>query len=135
MTPDALTPDALQERLAALPPDAPLVFRTAQGEIRGGYHVTELKLAEINSIDCAARQSRWRELTLQLLDGAGGAHMPARKLQGILAQSARHLDGVGHTPMRVEFAHDNSGMRIHQLAPPRFEAGRVVIDLVEARPA
>lgn len=128
-----MTPDALLAMLSTSPPDAPLVFRTDKGEIRGGYHITELKLADIRSIDCGARRSSWRELSLQLLDGDGGDHMSVDRFRRILRQSAEHVDGLGATPMHVEFANDNIGMRLYQLAEPRRSGERVMLDLVETR--
>lgn len=126
-----MTPETLLKQLASVPAAAPLIFKTAQGEIRGGYHVTELKLADVNSIDCGARRSSWRELALQLLDGDGGAHMSVEKFQNILVQSAKHVAGLAETPMHVEFAHDNIGMRIYQLTDPVRDGDSVILRLVE----
>ena len=128
-----MTPASLLEHLATLPAEMPLVFKTDEGEIRGGYHVTEFKLADIRSIDCGARQSSWRELSLQLLDGNGGAYMSAGKFRGILSKSTNAVAGLGQTPMQVEFAHANTGMRIYQIAEPRIDSNRVVIPLSENR--
>lgn len=128
-----LTPSAVLAALSPAEPSAPLIFRTAKGEIFGGYHVTELKLADIRSIDCLARQSQWREATLQLLDGRGGDPMTVGRFRRILEQSARGLDGLSEAPLQVEFAHGNDGVRLYSMQVPALEAERVVIDLADLR--
>lgn len=128
-----MTPDDLLALTRALPGDAPLEFTTEGGTIGPGYHVTELKMAQIVSVDCGARKSAWTEATLQLLDGEGGAHMTVGKFSKILAQSARHLDGLGSSPLRVEFAHGNVGMQIFEPTEPKLEDGIVTLGLRPVR--
>lgn len=77
----------LRDLLAVMseqPPETPVVFKTGDGPIGAGYHVTELRLADIVGIDCGGQTSRWSETTLQLLDGQGESHMPVGKFVGIL---------------------------------------------------
>lgn len=128
----------LNDVIAALsdaPDTSPLVFTTAEGEVGAGYHVTELKLAQITGIDCAARVSKWTEASLQLLDGApldseeGRAHMPLGKFLGILRQSEWKVPGLGDAPLKVEFAHGNEGLRTFELGKPEITDDRVVIRL------
>lgn len=128
-----MTPNQLLESLNAFPVDAPLVFRTEVGPIGDGYHVTELKHAQITSIDCGARVAEWSEAALQLLDGRGGGHMAVGKFAGIVRQSIRRVKALAECPMHVEFAHGNSGLRIYQLSGPRLEEGAVAFHLAEGR--
>lgn len=129
-----MTPETLLARLERLPADAPLVFETDDGPALGGYHVTELKHARISSIDCGARQAQWDEAVLQLLDGGGGEHMMVGKFTAILAQSIRHVPGLGPAAMSVEFAHANRGLRVFRPDAPQLEDQAVVVRLAEARP-
>ena len=124
-----MTLDDLLAATSALPADAPLVFTTEQGPIGAGYHVTELKLAVIRSIDCGGRKDAWTEATLQLLDGAGRSHMQTGKFVGILEQSLRSVEGLGQSPLRVEFSHGNRGLSLFELAPPVQEDGQVMMRL------
>lgn len=117
------------QTLANKPMDAPVVFVTKQGEIGGGYHVTELKLAKITGIDCAARQAEWAEASVQLLDGGGGAHMAVGKLSKILAQSKAHVKGLGEAELHFEFAHSNAGLQQYRMKTPAMVGGRVEIRL------
>ena len=127
-----MTPERLLTHLSALPAEAPVIFESGAGPIGGGYHVTELKLALVTGIDCGARLAEWTEATLQLLDGPGEAPMTAGKLSAILAQSIGKVAGLGAAPLRVEFAHGNSGLRIWEIGTPEMAAGRVRIGLSEA---
>jgi len=124
-----MTPETLRTALDELPAEAPLLFLTDEGEITGGYHVTELKLAHVTAIDCGARRSDWAEATLQLLDGHGGAHMTVGKFNVILAQSIRHVDGLGDAPLRVEFAHGNTDLRLLEIGAPVRRGQKVTIPL------
>lgn len=128
-----MTPQLLLETLEALPADLPLVFQTEEGEIGKGYHVTELKLAQISSIDCGGRLASWTEAALQLLDGRGGGHMNVGKFAAILGQSVSRVKGLATSPLHVEFAHGNRGMRIYSLSTPLVREGFVSVGLGETR--
>ena len=123
--------DTLLQTLQTAPPDAPVVFTTASGEIGGGYHVTELKHASITGIDCGARISEWTEVSMQLLDGDQGEHMPAGKLTGILAQSQKHIPGLSDADLLIEFEHRNDGLRRFSAEAPELREGRVYIRMEE----
>lgn len=109
-----MTPKDLLDALATMPPDAPLVFQTEAGPIQGGYHVTEWRQNRIDSIDCGARMASWTEAILQLLDGSGGRHMTVGRFVTILGQSIRHIDGLADSPIQVEFAPGNAGLRLYR---------------------
>lgn len=128
-----MTPLSLLDGLKKLPADLPLVFETGDGAIGAGYHVTEFKLAAVDSIDCGGRLASWTEAALQLLDGDGGTHMKVGKFNTILAQSIASLNGLGESPLQVEFAHENRGMRIYDLSPPELGEGAVAIRLSDVR--
>ena len=122
----------LLELLAAIenaPDDLPLVFETDRGPIGAGYHLTELKLARIESIDCGATIERWRETTLQLLDGVGEDHMPIGTFRKILDQSMQQIDGLGSSPLRIEFAHGNAGMQIYEPEAPEISRSKVALHM------
>lgn len=119
----------LIEAIRTLPQDVPLVFSTPDGLIGTGYHVTELKLAHINSVDCAVNLDAWTEATLQLLDGHGTTHISVGKFANILDQSTHKVEGLGNSPLRVEFAHGNGGIQIFEPAVPVFTDGTAQIKL------
>jgi Family of unknown function (DUF6428) len=128
-----MTLDDLLASMQPLPADLPLVFMTEDGPVGAGYHVTELKLANLVSIDCGARTSAWSESVLQLLDGQGRGHMPVGKFLGILKQSLRKVDGLGAAPAFVEFGHRNAGMQIFRLSKPELDGNAVTLRLEPVR--
>ena len=123
----------LQSELENVPTDLPLVFVTGEGPIGAGYHVTELKLADIVSIDCGAQTERWSEATLQLLDGHGDADMPVGKFRAIVGQSMASVEGLGVSPLHVEFAHGNAGLQIFEIAEAVISDDNIALSLVPLR--
>src|SRR2546421_11326825 len=48
-------------------PDKELVFVNADGDaIHGGYHLTEIKAAKFDTVDCGGQKNRWEETIMQL---------------------------------------------------------------------
>ena len=44
-----------------------LVFTNSDGAmVHGGYHLTELKAASFDTVDCGAQKNRWNETIVQL---------------------------------------------------------------------
>lgn len=114
-------------------PQAPLVFATPDAEIGGGYHVTELKVLNITSIDCAGRTSEWREAAVQLLDGRVGEHMKVGKFVGILENSLRKVQGLGDAPAHVEFSPNNEGLQRYEIKFGAPSKDQVLIRLATAQ--
>ncbi len=129
MQPAPATLAQLQARLESTPADFGVVFRSGGREIGGGYHVTELKHASLDSIDCGGRMHRWSEAHLQLLDAPGDRHMRAGKLAGILRKSLEGIPALRDVPMHVEFAPQNRGIGRHRIAGIGTDASRLFIDL------
>lgn len=129
MKPTPATLAQLQARLESTPADFGVVFRCDRREIGGGYHVTELKHASLDSIDCGGRMHRWREAHLQLLDAPGDRHMRAGKLAGILRKSLEGIPALRDVPMQVEFAPQNRGIGRHRIAGIDADESRLFIDL------
>lgn len=102
-------------------PDLPLVFTTNDGEIGGGYHVTELKRAQIQSVDCGGRLSDWIETNLQLLDGTDRDHMKVGKFINIANRSISAVDGLSEGPLSFEYSPSNIGLR-------RYHASQIIVN-------
>ena len=128
-----MTLDDLLAGLSAVPAEAYLVFQSETGEIGGRYHVTEFKVANVTSIDCAARQDRWVEAFMQLLDGPAGDPMQVDKFIRIATQSRRAMPDLGSAPLRIEFAPKNAGLRLYHLDAPVVDDRRVTVHLREDR--
>jgi len=71
--------------------DLPLIFVYGGKAIAAGYHVTEVKAAQLSSLDCGANPESWNETIIQLWDieSDGATHMKVAKFLGILSQVER----------------------------------------------
>jgi hypothetical protein len=71
----------------------PLVFVYGGRTISAGYHVTEIKAAQLSSLDCGANPENWSETIIQLWDieSDGATHMKVSKFLGILSQVERRV--------------------------------------------
>lgn len=114
-------------------PEKSLIFATKEGEIRPGYHVTELRHSVSTGIDCGGHIERWQDAKLQLLDGQGGTHMSVGKFKKIVERSLAALPELKDVPLRVEFGHNNAKLTLMSLSAPEDARGNVLIRLGEAR--
>lgn len=124
----------LQDFLDALhdmPAEAPLIFTTTEGAIGAGYHITELKSLDINSIDCGGATSSWREVQIQLLDGQSGVPLSAGKSAKILEHSLKAVPTLAQGELSFEFAPGNHGLRRYIPATPIWSEGQVRMHLSE----
>jgi hypothetical protein len=55
-----------------------LEFTVSGRRISGSYHITEIKSARIESVDCGGTQNRWNEVVFQLLEP--GQDDPTRRM-------------------------------------------------------
>lgn len=128
-----MTLNDILQIIEAVSPDAPVIFTTEQGEIGGGYHITELKLASVNSIDCGGRLSNWTEASVELLDGTGETHLTAGKWQMILSQSVKKIAGLGDADLHIEFGIQNIELRKYKVTAPEISNGRLEFHLGDQR--
>ncbi len=84
--------------------------------INPGYHITEIKQAFVQSIDCGKNSAveNWEEMTIQLLDGAKissrgstAAHMPASKFSKIVDKARQLLSVKEATLLFFEYTPGN----------------------------
>lgn len=129
MTAPAATLDALLIPLTEAPAEARVQFRTPQGEIGAGAHLTELKLAQVSSIDCGGRLSDWTEAQLQLLDSQTGTPLTAGKIADILHRSAQALPGLLTAALSIEAAPGNHGLRRYRIGSVQATGAQIVVDL------
>lgn len=120
-------------------PDDPVRFLAGGASIGGGYHVTELRRARIDAIDCGLGRAAWEEAQLQILDGRGGASMTGRTLAGILRRSAEALDLPRDAAFRIEAKPGGGALRRYRLDRIEARGGETVVSLAamgaECRPA
>lgn len=125
-----MTLDEFLIALSQLPSDAPLIFELGQTRIGSGYHITELRLARVEAIDCAAQRANWSSATLQLLDGQDGAYMAVGKAARIIAQSVSAIPGLGAVEAQIEFSPGNRGLGIYGLDMPELQGDTAIARLL-----
>ena len=94
--------------------DAPakqLVFTNSDGAIiHGGYHLTELKAASFETVDCGAQRNRWKETIVQLWtpeEQENGKFMTAAKFLSIYDKVAPLISLDQAAEIRVEYGDGN----------------------------
>ena len=92
-------------------PAKQLVFTNSDGTtIHGGYHLTELKAASFDTVDCGAQKNRWNETIVQLWvpeDEENGEFMTAAKFLSIYDKVARLIPLDSTAEIRFEYSDDN----------------------------
>jgi hypothetical protein len=107
-------------------PALPLKFYFDGVAINPGYHVTEVRHATINSLDCgrSLETERWEDVTIQLLDGSAQStegHMSSAKFAGIVSTATKALAVDDAHFLYFEFAPDNGPIR--KLSVESIETG------------
>jgi hypothetical protein len=124
--------------LAALDAHAemPLVFSYDGTDIRGGYHITEVKAGQFSALDCGANPGSWSEIFVQLWDihEDDRTHMLAGKFASIVRKVSEHLSLDGSAKLTFEVSDGERPMQLHKAASPVFMDGILHVDL-GARPA
>ena len=97
-------------RLRKAPAKA-LVFTKSDGAtIHGGYHLTELKAASFDTVDCGAQKNQWNETIVQLWvpeEQENGEFMTAAKFLSIYDKVARLISLDVTAEIRFEYGDEN----------------------------
>ena len=103
-----------QEFIAALrtTPDNQLIFENETGDtVRAGYHLTEIKAAHFDTVDCGGQTNRWDETIVQLWVPAGAddddGYMTAGKFLRIFDKVTAMIPLQLETEIRVEYGDEN----------------------------
>ena len=92
-------------------PTKRLVFANFDGAIiHGGYHLTELKAASFDTVDCGAQKNQWNETIVQLWvpeEQENGEFMTAAKFLSIYDKVARLIALDATAEIRFEYGDEN----------------------------
>jgi uncharacterized protein DUF6428 len=92
-------------------PTKALVFINSDGTtIHGGYHLTELKAASFDTVDCGAQKNQWNETIVQLWvpeEQENGEFMTAAKFLSIYDEVARLISLDLTAEIRFEYGDEN----------------------------
>ena len=124
-----MTLDELSTAIAAAPGETVLRFDFGTEVLGPGYHLTELRHAELSSIDCGYHQETRREAVMQLMLG-GRATLTLEKLSGILTAAAI----PGDAKIVVEAAPDNASLRLYDVPDLAEQSGDLTLTLAPKRP-
>jgi len=103
-----------QEFIAALrkTPDHQLLFENEAGDsVHAGYHLTEIKAAHFDTVDCGGQTNRWDETIVQLWVPAGAddddGYMTAGKFLRIFDRVTAMIPLNREAEVRVEYGDEN----------------------------
>ena len=109
-----------------------LIFRLGEVTIHPSYHVTEIKHAVINSMDCGQGTDQWDEIIVQLLDGSAhlkGKHMSCAKFIGIVGTALDSLTSNENSETYIEFAPNNEALRKLAIESIEQTENEVIVNL------
>ena len=111
---------------------SPVIFTLDNYTIAPDYHITEIKMAQVNALDCSAASDQWNELVIQLLDGnaaSSNAFMQASKFLGILNKATKDKLADTNPTLYFEFAPDNKALTKSSIERIDIIDGNIVIAL------
>jgi Family of unknown function (DUF6428) len=89
----------------------PLVFVNVDGEtIHPGYHLTEIKVAELATVDCGGEKNHWKETIMQLWvpeNERSEEFMTAGKFLSVYQKVGRMIDVDPAAEVRFEYGDEN----------------------------
>jgi hypothetical protein len=119
-------------RLRTLPNNQ-LIFADRDGHtVHTGYHLTELKAASFETVDCGGQTNRWQETIVQLWvpPHAGGEYMTAAKFLKIFEKVRGMIPLNLDTEVRIEYGDENfvpSAYRVRSVTRNR-DTTRVLVE-------
>lgn len=95
----------LSELNALSDKETSLIFDYGNKRVKPGYHVTEVKAASIQTMDCGGQGNAWHETTLQLWspDNSSESHMSVEKFLSIYNKVSSSIAVEETAEMRVEY--------------------------------
>ena len=90
--------------------DKELIFANADGRnIHAGYHLTEIKAASFETVDCGGKTNRWNETILQLWvpEDAEDSYMKSDKFLRIYDKVRRMVSVDEDAEVRIEYGDEN----------------------------
>jgi Family of unknown function (DUF6428) len=99
-------------------PDNQLIFVDLDGHtVHSGYHLTELKAASFETVDCGGQTNRWQETIVQLWVPSDGddEHMTAAKFLKIFEKVRGMIPLNLDADVRIEYGDENFFPSIYQV--------------------
>jgi hypothetical protein len=117
----------------------PLIFRVQGDIVSPGYHLTEVKRVNYETMDCGAETHSWAETQFELwvppmasvLPGRG--HMPADKFMRIIEKVETKLPLNGEAVARIHASIEGQPAALHDIEGTRVHDGALWVDLTPDR--
>jgi Family of unknown function (DUF6428) len=119
-----------QEFIAVLrkTPDNQLIFENEAGDaVHAGYHLTEIKAAHFDTVDCGGQTNRWDETIVQLwmpaTAGDEDEYMAAGKFLRIFDKVTAMIPLQLSAEIRVEYGDENFFPSLYHVESVTSDAG------------
>ncbi|TGL08560.1 hypothetical protein EHQ43_05855 [Leptospira bouyouniensis] len=103
-------------------------------QIYPNYHITEFKLATIESVDCGGNLDTWKEIILQVLEPNENIEtesMSLKKISNIYAKVSKAISIPENAILRIEFGNSSSAMRQYFVSDIKIEETNLVVYLID----
>lgn len=118
-------------------PELHLEFEYGKNQtIFPNYHITEFKLANIQSVDCGGKSDSWSEIILQVLEPKvekDTESMTLGKVNSILKKVTTSMDIPEEATLRIEFGNETSAMRQYFVSEMRPKDSSFLIQLKDGK--
>jgi hypothetical protein len=97
--------------------------------IKNGYHLTEIKVAQVNSVDCGGKMNAWREIVLQLWEPENKQAQEVLTGEKFIqiAKTVQELMPLdGHLPVKIEFGNKQFETRQVNLNEAHIKDGELL---------
>jgi len=107
-------------------PQDRLIFMNEAGDvIHSGYHLTEIKAAHFDTVDCGGQTNQWNETVVQLWvpAEADAEYMTAGKFLSIFDRVTAMIPLQKEADIRVEYGDENFFPSLYHVEAVRSEVG------------
>lgn len=114
--------------------DAPLHFGDGFGHaVQAGYHLTEIKAAHFDTVDCGGETNRWNEAIVQLWvpEDEDDSYMTAQKFLKIFDKVSAQVPIDNDAELRIEYGDGNMFPSVYHVQSMTYAAGELHV-LLEA---
>ena len=110
--------------------DQDLIFNLGERTIKAGYHVTEIKSATIQAMDCGGQGATWSETVVQLwTPDTDEAYMSVAKFLNIYNRVAAHVSISENAELRIEYGDEGAPAISYLVGGIRLEGEKVMVRL------
>ncbi|MBM9545492.1 hypothetical protein JWG40_00565 [Leptospira sp. 201903074] len=118
-------------------PELQLKFEYGKNQnIFPNYHITEFKLANIQSVDCGGKSDSWSEIILQVLEPKvekDTESMTLAKVNSIIKKVTNSMNIPEEATLRIEFGNEDTAMRQYFVSEMKPQENSLLIHLKDGK--